>query len=82
MRCMNEVAGAAMSEVYDPVTEAALDRALAAMASPSIPRALMARMVAEIPRLPQFSADEGGLAAMTSQGRGAGRRRFVPAAAL
>jgi hypothetical protein len=66
-----------MSEGDDPAIEAALDRALAAMASPTIPRALIARMVAEIPLLPQLSAGEGNRVVTAVHERAAGRRRFA-----
>jgi hypothetical protein len=66
-----------MSEGDDPAIEAALDRALAAGASPTIPRALIARMVAEIPLLPQVSAGESDRAVITVHERAAERRRFA-----
>jgi hypothetical protein len=60
-----------------PTIEAALDRALAAMASPTIRRALVARMVDEIPLLSQIPAAEGDPTAMTQQERALVLRRFV-----
>jgi hypothetical protein len=74
---MSEMSGAAMPENHDPAIEAALDRALAAMASPTIPSALMARMVAEIPQLPQVPADEGKGEILPPQERAPMRRRFA-----
>jgi hypothetical protein len=69
--------GTGMSEGEDPALEAALDRALAAMASPTIPRSLVARMVAEIPRLPQNPADERDPGVTAAQERATVRRRFT-----
>jgi hypothetical protein len=70
-----------MPEDHDPAGEAALDRALAAMASPTIPRELMARMISGIPLLAQTPPDQGDAAAMVAQEReaprGPTRRRFV-----